>query len=1165
MKLTSPAVAFLALAALIACLYAWLQLSEPDQQLGSASAPAPIAAPIASGATTPPAAVELPTHSVEAASGSTERAEITRKKLVETNTVSFRGSVQLPASVPVDERLEVLVFARGADAQRKAQDTPEHELDTLEHLVARAPVDAQGRFEIDAPLEGEAWIALRGRYCFAPAAVKLSGESKPGATLEASLGAWVVGRIVLPTGASAEQSDLSKCELTLQFDALRMAGASRATSTDRVREYLTRPNAALEFEFRGVDPKSDYDLRARPAQLAAHKSQRFSVTAGVRTSLEVALTHGANLSGVVVDENGKPVAGAELVARIDPEAFGQGGYRVRTTESNADGTFKLVHVPSGRLLLRIAAKGFLETDTTLDVSERADVSDLRYELRRGASIAGTLKWSDGRAAPDIDVLVGFDVSALSGMGAFNAWQGAEGKATSGVDGRFEVTGLGKGPFTVRALATGDGKSAKREDVEAWIARADHVAPGSTDLQLVLRAPIGVEGRVIDKRGEPLKSFKVSAREQTGGPIPGLGGEKRDKSVSDSADGAFQLAGLAPGTWLLDVVADGYPRSAAVEVQLTSDGPPPALEFVLQRGGSVSGVVKDPQGAPVANAEVTLKLSMAEMLRNVRIDAEGATSTPSTRSDARGQFELSGLEAGERLIIARRHDFAESEPFSAAIEPEIALSQVELVLRRGGRVLGKVFDAKGEPAVGAMIQVQAGADPMLQHFTKTDARGEFIVANLTAGDWNVIHLPRQNDAVSGGDPSADVMSMLSDMQMTSVRVVDGEDVSVTLGARPKDPVVLFGEVRRGGTPVAGTFITVIADGGGGAGSGGMESMKFTRSDAAGQYRTQLPKPGRYLLSVQKLGAAGEQQTVSRSITVPQAPEHRNDIDLPGGGIRGRVVDPDGAAVGSTRVTLFVDGPVSNTSVFGEHYSEVTTDAEGVYALEWLSPGKYTVAVGGAPFGGMFGPGSSTFGRQLRDGIAVSEGEVVEGINFRLRKPGRIAGLVRTADGAPAKDATIFLRDERGRSLERFSMVTTDAAGRFTYEGLEPGAYTVVARTSNEASADSAPVRVRDGEVGDVSLSLAPGTMLLVSLSNDAGELLECSVEVLDDQGRQVNGMMSMAAIMEAFQKGQFSSREQRVGPLSPGRYRVIVRSKSGETASKPVTLTGQPERKLNVRL
>ncbi len=1165
MKPTSPAVAFLALAALIACLYAWLQFNDSDPTPAQVSAPA---RPGGSGATEPsaPSSNEASAAGPEAidevAPGATTRSETPRIERVEGESVTLRGTVAIPAGLPIDEQLEVLVFKGAGDPQQLALDTPEHELDALERLVARAPVEAQGRFAVQAPAEGEAWVALRARYCFSRHGVELgANRSVDEVRLEALLGAWVVGRLVVPNDASAAQRDLAKCDLTLQFDALQLANVARAASANRPREHVTRPAPSLEFEFRGVDTQSDYDLRLRPELLAAHKSERFSVAAGVRTTLDVRLVNGGELRGKVVDEDGKPIAGAELVARIDPEMFGQGGFKVRTTKSESNGGFVLAHLPAGPTQLRVKADGRLESDATATIVDGELAPELTIEMRSGASIAGRLTWADGRVAPDVEVHVGFDVTALGGMGAFNAMQGAEGKATTDAEGRFRVTGLGKGPFTVRALATPGGKTAQRDDTEAWSARADHVAPGAEDVELVLNAPLSVTGIVRNTREEPLTNFVVSARQQTGGPIPGMGGERRKKKVADSADGSFELGGLSLGEWLIDVAAEGYPRSAPIEVKISAESPPAPLEIVLQRGGVIRGVVRDPSGAPVANAEVTLKLNMAEMMRNVRIEEEeGGLSLPSALSDSQGRFSLSGLEAGPRVIVARRHDFAESEPYTAEVEPESDLTEVVLVLRRGGRILGKVFNSKGEPATGSTIQVQSGADPLNQNFAKSDSRGEFVVAHLPAGDWNVVHMPRQSGQMRGQDAEADVMSMLGDLQMSSVRVVDGEDVEVVLGAPPKDPVTLFGEVRHGGAPVAGAFIVLMADG-----SGGMEAMKFVRSDGAGQYRTELRQPGRYMLTIQKLGEAAEQQTVSRSVDVPQTREHRFDIDLPGGGVRGRVLQPDGQPAAKARVTLFIDGPVKNSTMFGEHYSEITTDTDGRYALDWLKPGEYTVAVGGAPFGGMFGEGTSTSGRQLRSGVVVRENEIVEGIDFKLRKPGKVTGVVRAADGAPASGATIFLRDEQGRSLERFSMIVTDAAGKFVYDGLEPGAYSVLARTASEASADSAPVRVRDGEVGEVALSLAPATMLLVSLSNDEGELLECSVEVLDDQGRQVNGMVSMAAIMEAFQKGLFSSREQRVGPLAPGRYRVIVRGPDGKAINKPVTLTGQPERKLNVRL
>jgi hypothetical protein len=41
--------------------------------------------------------------------------------------------------------------------------------------------------------------------------------------------------------------------------------------------------------------------------------------------------------------------------------------------------------------------------------------------------------------------------------------------------------------------------------------------------------------------------------------------------------------------------------------------------------------------------------------------------------------------------------------------------------------------------------------------------------------------------------------------------------------------------------------------------------------------------------------------------------------------------------------------------------------------------------------------------------------------------------------------------------------------------------------------------------------------------------------------------------------------QRVGPLPPGSYEVRAIAEDGRSAQRPLELTGQPERKLKLRL
>ena len=72
-------------------------------------------------------------------------------------------------------------------------------------------------------------------------------------------------------------------------------------------------------------------------------------------------------------------------------------------------------------------------------------------------------------------------------------------------------------------------------------------------------------------------------------------------------------------------------------------------------------------------------------------------------------------------------------------------------------------------------------------------------------------------------------------------------------------------------------------------------------------------------------------------------------------------------------------------------------------------------------------------------------------------------------------------------------------------------------------------------------------------------------VTDQDGNQVNGLWSLADLMKAFSGGGFSTDEQRVGPLPPGRYRVEAYAEDGRDAKKTVTLSGQEERPIRLRL
>jgi hypothetical protein len=307
----------------------------------------------------------------------------------------------------------------------------------------------------------------------------------------------------------------------------------------------------------------------------------------------------------------------------------------------------------------------------------------------------------------------------------------------------------------------------------------------------------------------------------------------------------------------------------------------------------------------------------------------------------------------------------------------------------------------------------------------------------------------------------------------------------------------------------------------------------------------------------------QDTLEFPQVIPDAEEHTIKVELPVGRVSGSVHGVDGKPAVNTRITLTVDGGIGYGSLMGGRYVETRTDAQGHFDIQYMRPGTYSIAAGGTLAGGLFG-GTAAEGRVVSPGIKVKEGEWVQGLDFRLKAPGEITGRVVDLSGSPVPNAAVFVRDEAGHVLERFSMITSNEAGFFTYTGVAPGRYTVSARTGDLASPESELIDVQPGGSSEAVIAVDAGTRLLVSVVDDLDGFVQAKIRVEDEQGRQVNGMLSYQEIMDSAAR-LYCTEEETVGPLSAGRYTVTAETDDGRTVTKPVTLSGQAERKLKIRL
>lgn len=234
----------------------------------------------------------------------------------------------------------------------------------------------------------------------------------------------------------------------------------------------------------------------------------------------------------MLDDAGQPVAGAPVTVERDPQFMGLGGFEVREGQSAADGSFVLEAVTPGEAKLAVDPDGLLDarTDVTVVEGRRVDIGDLT--VNAGSTIAGSVTWPDGSPVEGARIEAEFDRSQLAGMGAFNAMRGYRSEAESDAEGHFLVRGLGAGPFRVRATADVPVISAVTETKPSWSATEWKVAPDGPQLELVLRAPVGIGGRVVDPQGEPVTVYTLRARLPSSGSLGAIDHEARTEWIDD---------------------------------------------------------------------------------------------------------------------------------------------------------------------------------------------------------------------------------------------------------------------------------------------------------------------------------------------------------------------------------------------------------------------------------------------------------------------------------------------------------------------------------------------------------------------------------------------------------------------------------------------------------
>ena len=136
----------------------------------------------------------------------------------------------------------------------------------------------------------------------------------------------------------------------------------------------------------------------------------------------------------------------------------------------------------------------------------------------------------------------------------------------------------------------------------------------------------------------------------------------------------------------------------------------------------------------------------------------------------------------------------------------------------------------------------------------------------------------------------------------------------------------------------------------------------------------------------------------------------------GGVEGTVVEESGNAVANATVTIYGDGVEE----------ELSTNAEGKFALTGLRPGNYRVEVAATT---EYGATAGTF--------TVEPGSTATLTLEVNRNKSTVSGQVSDDAHQAIEGVDVTIKDAQGATV---TTETTDADGKFAAENLAPGTYT-----------------------------------------------------------------------------------------------------------------------------
>jgi protocatechuate 3,4-dioxygenase beta subunit len=490
-------------------------------------------------------------------------------------------------------------------------------------------------------------------------------------------------------------------------------------------------------------------------------------------------------------------------------------------------------------------------------------------------------------------------------------------------------------------------------------------------------------------------------------------------------------------------------------------------------------VESKAGTATVSGRVILK---GEPARGVTVilqtQNQGPSNAPRVRTDESGRFYFTGLPAGRYSVSAVAPGYVSPEDSmllgmrgkTLNLNDGEKVENVDLEIKRGGVIAGRVTDSQGRPVIEEAVNVSkidANNQPRgVPYFTpnfemyQTDDRGLYRVYGLPEGRYLVsvgfVESPGSARVTSRREfyPRVFYPNVTSESEAKVIEVGEGSEatnIDITV-SDPKQTHDVSGRVVDAGSgqPVAGVEVAIGGVTKEGRYVGGGFGVGAARSGPNGEFRMFGVLPGKYALIVppeESSGFVGDPVIFDISEGDASGVELRvrkgasiSDVAVIEGTNDPKVL----SKLSQVNLLAYVRPTGTNAPSMAVGRRPFKVNADGGFRIEGLQAGKAMIIVMPPPeMRGLTLARIEHDGAPALEGVEVNPGEQVTGVRLVLvHGTLAIRGEVKIVGAAfPAGQRFRATARRVDQPMQNTAGGDVDARGQFVIENLAPGEYEI----------------------------------------------------------------------------------------------------------------------------